>query len=62
MTLCRGIVNLATYLDMFLLNKLGYDFKNIENGTIPYEAALSLSGLDEQDRSYLLDEIQANSA
>jgi hypothetical protein len=53
MTLCRGIVNLATYLDMFLLNKLGYDFKNIENGTIPYEAALSLSGLDE---------IQASSA
>jgi hypothetical protein len=47
---------------MFLLNKVGYDFKNIENGTIPYEAALSLSGLDEQERSYLLDEIQASSA
>ena len=46
---------------MFLLNKVGYDFKNIENGTIPYEAALSLSGLDEQERSYLEGEIQASS-
>lgn len=47
---------------IFLLNTIGYDLKNIEKGELPYEAALTLSDLDVQERSYLIDEIKAGTA
>jgi hypothetical protein len=47
---------------MFLLNQVNYDLKHIEQGVIPYEAALELSELEEQERSYLLDEIHTSNA
>ncbi len=45
---------------VFLLNKTGYDFKKIEQGTIPYQAAFDVVKLDEMARKDLLRDIMAS--
>lgn len=45
---------------VFLLNKTGYDFKKIEQGTIPYQAAFDVVKLEEISRMGLLRDIKAS--